>query len=494
MLTTEGLTKSFGGVAALKGVDIAIAAGEVHGLIGENGAGKSTLIKCWAGALRPDGGRIALDGRAVSFDSPLESEHAGLRFIHQELNLVPHFTAVESIFVGRPYPKRFGLIDRAAMRRQVEGVAAALAPGLPLDVPVGRLSPGQRQLTEILRAFVDRARLVVMDEPTASLSEGECRRLFAAIRRLRAAGTSVVYVSHRLEEVLELADTITVLRDGMSVAQLPAGQLDKASLIRLMSGGAGHAPAARGTAASDAAPVLTVRDLQLMPAHSISFDVRASEIVGLYGLMGAGRSTLLQSLFGAARPHRIDLELGGRPFRPRSPRAAIAAGIVFVPEDRRSQGLVPRHSIRDNLTLPRLSRYRRWRALPIPSGRLQDAYVRKVAQRLRARFVAPLQPIAELSGGNQQKFLLGRWLEPKARVLLLDEPTRGVDVGAKAEIHAAIRELAESGTAVLFATSDLAELIELSDRVLVLKDKALVAQFRGAELTSNAVVAACHGD
>jgi len=490
LLGCRGVTKRFGGVTALAGVDLAIDAGTVHALVGENGAGKSTLIKCWAGVHPPDAGTLTLDGAPVAFDSPRAAEAAGLRFIHQELSLVPHFDAVENVFLGRRYPTARGRIDWRAMRREVAARAGVLAPGLPLDVPARRLSVGQRQLVEILRAFLSDARLVVMDEPTTALTDAEAERLFAAIRRLRDRGTAVVYVSHRLEEVLALADTVTVLRDGATVASRPAAELDTRALVHLMSGALHDMEVETERRAG--APLLEVEELVAgRDPHGMTFTVHEREVVGLYGLMGAGRSTALHALYGAA-PLTGRVSLDGTPFRPAEPAAAIARGVVLVPEDRRRQGLVGHHAVRRNLTLPLLKRFRATR-LPVPSGAKERAFVDRVADVLSLRYAGPEQPVRELSGGNQQKLVVGRWFAGGNRVYLLDEPTRGVDVHAKAELHAEIRRLAAAGAGVLVASSDLPELLDVADRILAVRDGAIAAEFPRGQATQAAILAACYG-
>lgn len=492
LLETRRLEKRFGGVVALDSVSLSIRAGMVTGLIGENGAGKSTLIRCWAGAEQPDGGELQLDGRPVRFSSPADAEAAGFRFIHQDLQLVPYFDAVENCFLGRPYPRRGGLIDWKGMRRQVGAVAEALAPDLPLDVPVARLSAGHRQLVEILRALLTKARLLVLDEPTTALSEQEVARLFAAVRTIRRHGTAVVYVSHRLEEVLALADTIAVMRDGHMVGTVVAADVEATDLVTMMSGDLHRI--APPHAAATAQTLLEVEGLRV-GAHDggMSFRVGRGEIVGLYGLLGSGRSETLMSLFGAQQCAQGHMHLDGRPFRPRSPRQAIKRGVALVPEDRRRQALVAKHSIRANLTLPHLSAFRRGRRIPWVSRVREERFVRRIAQKLSLVFANSSQPVETLSGGNQQKVVAGRWFAAEQTLFLFDEPTKGVDIKSKAEIHDEIRAVASGGAGVLVASSDLEELLDVADRILAVRDGHVAGAFDRAVFSRARILEACYG-
>ncbi len=486
------MSKRFGGVQALDDVSISIEAGTIVGLIGENGAGKSTLIKCWAGVHRPDSGALSIDGQAVRFQGPADAEAAGLRFIHQDLQLVPYFDAVENCFLGRRYPRKNGLIDWAAMRGRIGALAAELVPDLPLDVPVHRLSAGHRQFVEILRALLTQGRLLVLDEPTTALSEQEVGRLFDAIRAIRARGAAVVYVSHRLEEVLSLTDRVAVMRDGRFVGQVETDQAAAAELVVMMSGDL-HRPD-RPAGAPAGAPLLTVQGLRVGSSEQgMSFQVGRGEIVGLYGLLGSGRSETLLNLFGATPAAGGRVTFDGAPYRPRSPRQAIRRGVALVPEDRRRQALVLGHSVRRNLTLPHLDLFRRLPHLPWVSGRKERDFVSRVAKALSLRFARDGQPARFLSGGNQQKLVVGRWLARVPRLFLFDEPTQGVDVRSKAEIHDEIRAIAAQGAAVLVASSDLDELRDIAHRILAVRNGAVAASFDAASVTRSRVLEACYG-
>lgn len=494
LLALTGVSHRFGGTRALDGVDFAVAAGEVHGLIGHNGAGKSTLIRCMAGLLSPEAGRARCAGAPLPFGSPAAAWRAGLRFIHQGAPLVPVFDAVENCWIGRPYPRRFGMIDRRAMRAAVAATAATVAPELPLDQPAAALSPGMRQLVLIVRALADRGRILVLDEPTASLSADEAERLLAAIRGLRDQGLGIVFVSHRLDEVLRVADRVTCLRDGRVSARCRADEVTVADLVRLI-GQVKEPAAATATGAPVArTPGLEVRGLVLRDgAPPCDLDVAAGEVVALYGRNGAGRTRLVEALWGA-RPARGSVRLGGKALRVRSPREAIAAGVALVPDDRRRKGLFPELSLVTNITLPRLRHYRLRRWLPLPGRGKEARAFGAAAARLGLVYARATQPAGSLSGGNQQKLLFARWFTATPRLLLLDEPSEGVDVAAKAGIHRLIREAADEGAAVLVATSDREEALALGDRVLVMRAGRIVAAFARGEADDHRLEAAAQAD
>ncbi|OLP55663.1 hypothetical protein BJF92_08325 [Rhizobium rhizosphaerae] len=489
LLSIRGLEKRFSGARALAGADLEVAAGSVHGLLGENGAGKSTLIKALSGLVRPDAGTIRLDGTPVTIDGVAEAEALGFRFIHQELSLVPHFTAVENAFVGRRYPRRGPFIDRRAMAQAIAEVARDIAPDLPLDVPAARLTTGQKQLVEIIRALTGApARLVVMDEPTASLSDGEARRLHQAVRRLSARGVAVIFISHRLDEVMALCDRFTVLRNGATAGSGAISEIDRPGLVRLMSGREELAAAPRAVPAQSPA-VLTVSALPFGPGEErISFAIRSGEILGLYGLVGAGRSSLMKIVWGARGHDEGEIRLDGRRLRPGSIGDRIAAGGAYVPEDRRHEGLITSRSIAENLAIADLTAVRLQPGLPLTGLGALKRRALAIQAALAVKMGSPFDRPLTLSGGNQQKLLFGRWFGRPIRLLILDEPTRGVDVGAKAEIHALARRFAEAGAAVLMTTSDMDELLALSSRVLVLAGGRITAELDGAALTPARII------
>ncbi|GAA4509267.1 sugar ABC transporter ATP-binding protein [Nonomuraea ferruginea] len=454
MLSLRGIGKSFLGVRVLSGVDLAVTAGEVHAVVGENGAGKSTLMKIICGVHAPDEGTIELDGRPVSFGHPLDARRSGIAIIYQEFNLLPERTVAENVFLGRE-PVRRGLVDRAAMEQATARLLHELGEEAfgPRDA-VKRLPVAQQQIVEIVKALSVNARLIVMDEPTAALAEHEVESLYRLIGRLRERGVAVVYISHRLREVFDLADRVTVLKDGSRVTTLPIGEVTPGELIRLMVGrdlGTYFPPRSAGAGEVR----LSLRAAGNHRLHDIDLELRAGEIVGIAGLQGSGRSELARAIFGAEPFTTGEMT----PSRPRSVREGVALGIGLVTEDRKAEGLALRQSVRDNVLLV---------ARAVGAG--DRAGVRDLLERVRLSPVRREQEVRYLSGGNQQKVVLVKWLTMAPRVLLFDEPTRGVDVGAKATIHDLMRELANGGMAIMMISSELPELIGMSDRVVVLRD------------------------
>lgn len=479
------ITKRYPGVTALQEVDFAVEAGSVHALVGENGAGKSTLLRVLAGATRPDAGEIRLDGAQVEFREPRDALERGITVIYQELSLVPELSVAANVFLGME-PARLGLLDRLAMRN---GTAAALGSlGLSVDpvTPVGRLSVARQQLVELARALVREARVIALDEPTATLTPHEVDHLFGQIDRLKSLGVAIVFVSHRLHEVRRIADHITVLRDGRRVWSGPAAAKDDAAVIRAMVGRDVEYPRLAAARPPSEPPALEARDLSRRPAfEDVCLTARAGEVLGLAGLVGAGRTELARTLAGADRPESGQMWLEGRPFRPGSPSRAIARGVVYLPEDRKREGLVLGMRVRENVTLSVLGRFCRL-------GRVRRSAESEAAQaavgRVDLRPPDPERDVRTLSGGNQQKVVLARGLLAEARVLLFDEPTRGVDVGAKAELHRHIRALADEGRAVVVISSELPELLALADRIVVLREGRVTGALEGAEMTPERVM------
>lgn len=489
MLSVTGLTKTFPGARALDGVDFAANPGEVHALIGENGAGKSTLIKVLTGVYQPDAGEIVHDGRPVRFQTPLEAQHAGISTIYQEVNLVPLMSVARNLFLGREPRNRLGLIDFRRMHGEADEALRSL--GLRVDVkrPLRTLGVGAQQMVALARAVSVDARVVIMDEPTSSLEPREVRTLFGVIRMLKERGIAVVYVSHRLDELYEVCDKVTVLRDGKVVHTGPIAELDRLRLVSLMLGREMGEVSSEGVTKftgdhhAGREPVLSAQDLTVRHTlHQVSVEVRPGEVVGLGGLLGSGRSETAKAIAGALPPDSGKVVVAGSAVRTGSTPAAIRAGISLLPEDRKAEGIVPGLSVRENIALaalPGLSRF----------GLVDDAKVDRIVDtfmtRLRIKASGPHQKVGELSGGNQQKVLLARWLAMQPKVLLLDEPTRGIDVGAKAEVQGLIDELADEGLGVLLISSDMEELIEGSDRVVVLKDGAVIAELTGDDVTQD---------
>jgi ABC-type sugar transport system ATPase subunit len=480
-IQVEKVSKSYGGVRAIEEISLDIAAGEIHALCGENGAGKSTLIKILSGAVTPESGQVLVDGKPLALGSVVAAEAAGIVVIHQESTAFPDLSAVDNLFLGNER-RRFGgwLLDYPKMQEETQAQCNRL--GLKLDIhrPVGEYPLATRQMVAIARALLRNSRLLILDEPTASLSRRECEALFAVIHQLQTEGVGILYVSHRLEEVFALADRVTVLRDGYWVDTTPIAEIDQAGLIQKMVGReiAEERWEDSNKPIPDAPVVLSVQNLSREGVFSeISFSVCAGEVVGLGGLMGAGRTEVARAIFGADCPTTGTVQVGGQRLVPGSIASAVSAGIAMVPEDRQHQGLHLPMTVRENLTLTVLG--------DLANGGIRNRHreqetARILIDRLRVRTASQDLPATALSGGNQQKLVLGKWLARKPRLLILDEPTRGVDVGAKAEIYAILRELCAEGMAVLLISSDLPELLALSDRILVLRE----GQYRG-ELTAD---------
>jgi ABC-type sugar transport system ATPase subunit len=493
-VSVSGIAKDYGGVQALKGVSLAIHPGEVHGLVGANGAGKSTLIRVLAGLTQPDAGIITIDGRRVAVETPHRAAAFGMSFIHQELAFVPGMTVLQNVMLGLPKRQRFGMVDWPAIARGIAPIAARVGVTAPLNANVKGLSTAENWLINITRALVRKSRLIVMDEPTAALSASESAKLFAIIRDLAASGVAVLYVSHRLDEILELCRRVTVFRDGRSVAELTGPALTRQALVDGIVGGVVETP--RQTRVADATgPVaLEVRDLARAPkVQGVSLTLRHGEVLGIGGLVGAGRTELARLLFGADRPDSGTMTLDGRPFAPRSPAQAVRAGLGLVPEERRSEGLVLTKSVAFNLSLANLQALVASPALPLISGARRQAQALASMRDLAIKAPGPETPVGRLSGGNQQKVVIGRWLQAAPKVLILDEPTRGVDIGARAEIHRLMRDLAARGMAVLVISSEPDELPDLCDRALVMNEGRIVGALEGPALTRNAIIAASYG-
>ncbi|WP_433374752.1 sugar ABC transporter ATP-binding protein [Streptosporangium sp. CA-115845] len=489
VLEVTGLTVEFPGVRALDGVDLDVQAGEVHALIGENGAGKSTLLKVLGGVHSPSAGTVLLHGKAYAPRRPSDALAHGIAVIYQEFTLFPALTVAENVYAGRePHSRWSRGIRYGEMRAGCRELFNILGVDIDPDAQVADLSVSEQQLVEIAKALGTNGRVIVMDEPTAALSNEEVERLLDVVRRLRDEGRSVVYVSHRLEEVFAVADRATVLRDGRLVRTLDIADTDEDELVRLMVGRDVGAVFHREAVAEGKVALRLVGVSAGRLLRDVDLDVRAGEIVGIGGVAGAGQAELTQAVFGALPLRAGHMELDGRRYAPATPADALAAGVGFLHEDRKRAGILPDLSIRQNLTVTVLERLRHGLARLL-SRRAEERTYAEYAGRLRVRATGPEQLISELSGGNQQKVLLGRALAPGGRVLVLNEPTRGVDIGAKAEIHALVNELTAAGAAVLMVSSDLPELLGASDRIVVLSRGRVVGVLEGEDRTEENVIA-----
>jgi len=485
----SGISKRFGATAALSDVTLELAAGEVHALVGENGAGKSTLVKTIAGVHQPDAGDIRLDGERITIPSPAAARALGIAVVHQEPRLFPDLSVAENIFLVAPPTDRLHTIAWGEMRRRAAALFEQLDVHLDVSAPVRGLSMADQQLIEIAKALSIEAKVLILDEPTASLSSHEVERLFSIVRRTKEQGVAVLFVSHRLDEVFQLCDRATVFRDGRHVVTAPTSELTTASLVRYMVGRDVSLFPKEQTSMGGA--LLEVRGLSDAASfRDVSFTVHAGEILGLAGLVGAGRTEIARVLFGIEPRTSGEVLLEGKPVSFGSPSEALRAGIAYVPEDRHQDGLVLDFSIATNITLPILPRlFPRLFLRPSAESDLAQGF----ADRLRVRSTGVDQAVQALSGGNQQKVVIAKWLATKPRVLILDEPTRGVDIGAKVEVHRIVSELAASGLAIVMISSDLPEVLAMSDRILVLHEGRVAAEISRADATEERVMFAATG-
>lgn len=486
LLEMKGIGKRFPGVIALGGVDFAIGAGEVVALAGENGAGKSTLMKILGGVYQPDDGQVFVDGKEVAIRSVSDASVYGIGFVHQELNVLDNLTAAENVYLGRE-PRQFGfLVDRAKLNADAEVFLKRLGLDIPGKTRLSELSIAQQQMVELAKALSLNARILIMDEPTSSLTLTETERLLEVIKDLRNQGVSIIYISHRLGEIKEIADRVVVLRDGKNAGVLEREQINHDAIVKLMVG-RDIVRQDRAQNASESSDSITVKDLRTRryPNHAISFDVRKGEILGFAGLVGAGRSDAAQAIFGVEVPVGGSVTIDGKVIRINSATDAIKNGIYLIPEDRRNSGLILDIPIRENITLPALSRY--------SSGGLvnktaETTRSKEMCERLNVKAPSVESKAANLSGGNQQKVVLAKWLSLEPKLLIFDEPTRGIDVGAKSEIYQLMRDLAKSGVAIVMISSDMEEVIGESDRVAVMHEGSITGILNRDEANEEAIM------
>lgn len=486
LLTVEKITKRFPGVVALNRVDLRIDKGEVLAVIGENGAGKSTLMKILAGVQPPDEGQIKINGESVTFDGVEDSLDAGIALIHQELNLATNLSIGANIFLGRE-PHRFGVIDEKGIHREAKKFLRLVGLDESTHTLVSDLPIGRQQMVEIAKALAVDARVLIMDEPTSSLSAKESDALFAVINDLRKRDVAIIYISHRMAEVKQLADRVTALRDGENAGELDRADVSHDAMVRLMVGRDVEQFYTR-TRHEPGETVLEVRELRSPehPEHPVSFSLKTGEVVAISGLIGAGRTELIQSLFGATPPLSGEVIVAGEPITPQTPGDAIAAGIALVPEDRKQQGLIIDMSVRENVSLASLRRDRK--SLGVLNTAQEQFISAEMTEKLNVKMPSDGQIIRFLSGGNQQKVVLGKWLAMNPKVLLLDEPTRGIDVGAKREIYQLIDQLASEGMAILVISSELEEVLGLADRVLVMHEGQLAGTLDRSEMSEESIM------
>jgi ABC-type sugar transport system ATPase subunit len=506
LLRVEGVGKSFPGVVALQDVSLEVFPGEVLGIVGENGAGKSTLMKILSGVYAPEGGQIFVDGQPVMIHDPRHAQRLGISIIYQEFNLMPNLTVEENVFVGRE-PNSAGVVRRSRLRRQTQQLLNRLEVQLDPRAIVRDLSVAEQQMVEIAKALSLNARLVVMDEPTSALTETEVTALFSIIKGLRARGLAVIYISHRLEEIFAICERVIVLRDGQLAGELPIEQATPDRLVRLMVGrplGDLFRPEEaerrlESLAALSPEPILevrglgrtgTVQDPAAIVLEGISFSLRPGEIVGLAGLVGSGRTEIARAVFGADSFDRGEVVVEGQQARIRSPRDAIRLGIGLVPEDRKLQALILKLAIRENLGLSILRRLSRF---GIVNFRAERAMARRLVESLRVRTPSIEQKVLNLSGGNQQKVVIAKWLALRPKILIMDEPTRGIDIGAKAEVHSLMHQLAADGVAILMISSELTEILFMSDRILVMRQGRIAGELARKDATQEAIMALATG-
>ncbi len=465
LLDARGLTKTFDGNVVLKDVDLALHAGEVHAIVGENGAGKSTLIKTLGGVHRPESGSLFLDGQEMTLRSPADAIGKGLVVIHQELSLAPHLSVAENIFLGH-YPKtRIGLVDRRRMHAETRALLGRLNIIIDPHVLAGDLSIAQQQMIEIAKAISYKAKVLILDEPTAVLDESMVGTLFDLVAKLKAEGIGIIFISHHLEEIFRIADTVTVLRDGRRTGVSPVADIDQSWLVSKMIGR--DFPEFSAGTRQTGEPALEVKGLTLKGVfEGITFTAHRGEVVGLAGLVGAGRTEVAQAVCGVTRPTSGEIRVFGRKVRLRNPKMATRLAMAYVSEDRKTLGLLPNRPVRENATISKLSRFRRLGFLRLGKERV---YVADMIRKLDIRLAGMDVEIRTLSGGNQQKVLIGRALAVDPKILIFDEPTRGVDIGAKGEIYAIIEELVASGICVILISSELEEILRLSDKIVVLR-------------------------
>lgn len=480
-----GIEKSFGANSVLRGVDFDIKSGEVHALMGENGAGKSTLMNILTGLHKADAGEIMVDGKQQQFTNPKEAEEYGISFIHQEMNTWPDMTVLENLFIGKEPTNRFGLIQTKKMKEQANKIFQDLGINIALQTDVRELSVGQQQMIEIAKSLMTNAKVIVMDEPTAALTEREIDTLFKLIHTLTEKGVAIVYISHRMEEIFKVSNRITVMRDGVSIDTSLTKETTNDEVVRKMVGRELEDYYPQKTAEIKEA-ILEVKGLtQKGRFEDISFSVKSGEILGFSGLMGAGRTEIMRAIFGIDSFQTGEILLEGKKLTIKAPSDAIAQGIGFLTENRKEEGLVLDYSLRDNISLPSIDGFKKF---GIIDTKAESSFALLLMERLKVKATSEMDAASSLSGGNQQKVVLAKWIGIGSKVLILDEPTRGVDVGAKREIYQLMNELADRGVAIIMVSSDLPEILGVSDRVLVVHEGKIAGELSKADATEEKIM------
>ncbi|MFV0556858.1 MAG: sugar ABC transporter ATP-binding protein [Lactovum sp.] len=478
------ISKSFGKNKVLESLDFTINSAEVHALMGENGAGKSTLMNILTGLFPATTGKIEIDDVEISFDNPQEAEEFGISFIHQEMNTWPEMTVLENLFIGRQITTKLGLLDNKAMKAKAIEVFQRLSVDIPLDMEIGRLSVGQQQLVEIAKSFLTKLEILIMDEPTAALTERETEKLFELIAQLKNQGVGIIYISHRMEEIFKITDKVTVMRDGLVIDTKETAKTNKDELVKLMV----------GRELTDYYPkkvakindtVFEVENLKAKAFENISFSVKSGEILGFAGLMGAGRTEVMRAIFSIDKLKSGKIKLNGEEIKIQSPSDAICYGMGFLTEDRKEEGLILDFTIKDNITL---ASNKDFNHKGLFDEKTATKFVLQLIERLRIKCTAETQSVSDLSGGNQQKVVLAKWIGIAPKLLILDEPTRGVDVGAKREIYQLINELAERGVPIIMVSSDLPEILGVSDRIVVMHEGKITGILNKEEATQEKIM------
>ncbi|MCK1236247.1 sugar ABC transporter ATP-binding protein [Streptococcus uberis] len=480
----RGISKSFGSNKVLEKIDLSIASGQVHALMGENGAGKSTLMNILTGLFPASHGDIIIDGKEMSFSNPQEAEEFGISFIHQEMNTWPEMTVLENLFLGREVKTPLGLLDKKAMAKKAKAAFERLGVSIPLQCPIGDLSVGQQQMIEIAKSLLSKVSLLIMDEPTAALTDRETENLFRVIKGLKEEGVGIIYISHRMEEIFKITDLVTVMRDGIVVDTKKTSETTPYELVKKMVGREleDFYPEKKASIGDIA---FEVENLTGSAFQDVSFKVRKGEILGFSGLMGAGRTEVMRSIFGLDKVKSGKIKLNGQALSISNPAQAIAQGIGFLTEDRKAEGLILDFSIKDNMTLPSTKDFVKHGLF---DEKTSTTFVQQLIDRLRIKSGTPKMTVGQLSGGNQQKVVLAKWIGIAPKVLILDEPTRGVDVGAKREIYQLIDELAERGVPIILVSSDLPEILGVSDRIMVMHEGRIAGELSREEASQESVM------